>query len=573
MKTSLRRGVTGIAAAAVATLSFASPVDAASAPTVDIQQLFFGLLNEQNSQLMAQTFTADTTAPLVRVSLASFGPWSSPVALTIGIEGVTSSGNPSGTYLSAPTTWSGTLRCCNQFYDFDLTNAAVVSKGVQYALVVTQSGSATFNWYYTSAAADFTGGEMLVSCAACGGTWFSGAAVGADFAFKTWISTGTNTNQPPTVAADNSSVTVDEGTPAGNSGTFSDPDGDHVSLKASAGTLTSTGGSNGTWSWSAAGVDETPAQTVSVVADDGHGATATTSFVVNVVPVAPTATITTDPVSSPEGTAVQLTGGATSPGPTDNASFTYGWTVAKDDVQFGHGSGPSFAFTPNDEGTYVVRLSATDDGGMTGVTSLTVMGVNVPPTATIGGYTASAPLVIAPQESLTFSGAFTDPGKLDTHTVTWSFGDGTTSTSSYGPGGSASLSASHSYATTGTFDVTLTVADDDGGVGRASTSVTVQTVKQALDSVSAFVQGLQSLNPGQRQSLVAKLDAASAAEGRGDATAASNILGAFLNEVEADVRTGKLTTDDAATLRGAIHAIEGSLGTYNRFLEWWPLEL
>ena len=163
------------------------------------------------------------------------------------------------------------------------------------------------------------------------------------------------------------------------------------------------------------------------------------------------------------------------------------------------------------------------------------------------------------------------PGALDSHTVTWTFGDGSTATSSYGPGASAGLSAAHSYAVAGTYTATLTVTDDDGGVGQASTRVVIQTAQQAMGSITAYVQALPGLNGGQKNSLVAKLNAATGSATRGDATAAHNQLNALLNELQADVKTGKVSAASAATLSGAVHAVEAALGTYNRLLDWWPL--
>ncbi|HVH63318.1 MAG TPA: PKD domain-containing protein, partial [Candidatus Dormibacteraeota bacterium] len=191
----------------------------------------------------------------------------------------------------------------------------------------------------------------------------------------------------------------------------------------------------------------------------------------------------------------------------------------------------------------------------------------VAPTAAITGVTGSYPLVTTSNELLTFGGSFSDPGKLDSHTATWNFGDGSSSVTAIPAGGSTSLSALHSYAGPGTYPVSLTVTDDDGGVGQASTTVTVQTTQQALAKISAYIQGLP-LDGGRKQSLLAKLNAAGDAAARGDDMAAHNQLNAFLNEVSADLKTGKLTQAQADTLRGAVYAIQGTLGTYNRFLEW-----
>jgi PKD repeat protein len=568
MKTAFRRSLVALAAAAVATLSmsFVSPAQAAT-PTIDVQQLVF--TTTQSPAVMAQTFTAGTSAELVRVSIPFYTGFAH---ISLGIQGVTADGKPDGTY-KTQMSWSGAQSCCRSFYDFNLTTPIAVTKGTQYAIVVRRLSPGAFNWYFSSfAPPSFTGGKLFVStCDTAGCAWYTGPGWGADFGFKTWVSSGVN--QAPTVAADNASISVAEGTAPANTGTYSDPDGDAVTLTASSGALTKTGTSSGTWSWTAPAPDEASMQPVTVTADDGQGQTATSSFNLTVTGVAPTAQILTDPISAPEGTALPFTGGATSPDPADNASgFTYGWTVTKDGNAFAQATGAAFSFAPDDEGTYVVTFHATDDGGLTGTSSMTVIGTNVAPTATISGVTASAPLVVTPQETLTFGGGFTDPGRLDTHTTTWSFGDGSVSTASYGPGGSASLSAAHSYTAAGTYTVTLTVSDDDGGVGQASTRVTVQTAQQALASIAAYVQGLTSLNAGQRNSLEVKLSNAADSVARGNSTAATNQLNAFLNEVSADQNAGKLTLPQATMLRNAVHQVQGALGTYNRFLEWWPLE-
>ncbi len=66
---------------------------------------------------------------------------------------------------------------------------------------------------------------------------------------------------------------------------------------------------------------------------------------------------------------------------------------------------------------------------------------------------------------VTFTGAFTDPGVLDTHTITWDLGDGSLV--------AGALTVTHSYPISGIYTVTLTVSDDDGGVGQDMLQVTV----------------------------------------------------------------------------------------------------
>jgi hypothetical protein len=294
---------------------------------------------------------------------------------------------------------------------------------------------------------------------------------------------------------------------------------------------------------------------------------------VNINGVAPIAHITTPSSTSPEGTAVSLTGSATSPSAEDNAAgFTYDWNVTKNGSAYATGAGRTWHFTPNDNGIYVVTLKATDDGDMHDTASVTITGTNVWPTAHITGVNYSVPLVVTPQETIGFTGNFTDPGVLDTHTARWNFGDGSTSSANYGPGGSGNASASHSYGAAGTYHVTLTVTDKDGGAGVATTTVVVQTAQQALTTIESYVNGITTLNKGQKNSLIAKLDAASAAAAHGNNIAAHNQMSAFLNEVRADVKIGKISSAQQSTLTAAIHAVEAALGTYNRMLQWWPLE-
>jgi PKD repeat protein len=322
----------------------------------------------------------------------------------------------------------------------------------------------------------------------------------------------------------------------------------------------------GRYTWSKPAGDEAATETVTITADDGKGLTAQAPFTFDVTPQDPTATILSDPptITVPEGSNVPFTGTATSPAAADNAAgFTYGWSVTINGAAYAQGSGASFSFVPKDDGSYLVSFNAKDDGGMTGSTSMTVIATNVAPVAAIAGVAATVPLVTTAFETLNFSGRFTDADTADNYAITWSFGDGSSA---------SGLNASHAYSLPGTYTVKFQVSDGEGGVGQATTTVLVQTTQQALGSIEAYVQSLPGLNAGEKNSLLVKLRNASAAATRGDNNAASNELNAFLNELQADVKTGKVSPTAAGTLRTAVHAVQGSLGTFNRLVEWWPLE-
>jgi hypothetical protein len=93
-------------------------------------------------------------------------------------------------------------------------------------------------------------------------------------------------NQPPSLAAAQNAVEVDEGQNANNLVTVDDPDGNSVALTASVGTVVDN--NDGTWSWSFDTVDgPAESQSVTITADDGNGGTAQATFSLTVHNVAP----------------------------------------------------------------------------------------------------------------------------------------------------------------------------------------------------------------------------------------------------------------------------------------------
>jgi PKD domain/Bacterial Ig domain len=554
----------GLVVAAGLWLAVVAPVQAASDAIDQSQQVATGANSLRTP--MAQTFTAGANGQVDRVSLM--------ISTTVGAVNATvelrtvSGGKPTSTVLGS-TSFAGFVNCCHLWRDFTFNPAVSVSKGTQYAIVVTSSPALT--WYDSFSFDTYTAGQMWLSSS---GQWIYQTSFGRDFCFETWVVSG-NANQPPVVAASSSVVTAKEGSAVTNSGTYSDPDGDNVSLTASTGSLTKTGAANGAWTWTAPAADEASVQTVTVTANDGKGATSSVSFTYTVIPVPPTVTITGAPVSGPEGKAIALTGSATSPSAADNAAgFALNWTATKNGAPFATGTGTTLSVTPDDEGTWMVTLQAIDDGGNSATTTVTFVGANVAPTALIGGVT-HATLVLVPLQTVTFSGGFTDPGVLDTHTGGFNYGDGTTAAApyAYAAGGSGDLTDTHSFSAPGTYTVTYTVTDDDGGTGTATTTVVVETPEQALGIIDAYVQSMSSLNNGEKNGLSAKLRAAIASANRGDPTPECNQLDAMMNDLSALTNSGRLSQADSAALSSSTWAVHRALGCTKVKVGWLTLSL
>ena len=118
---------------------------------------------------------------------------------------------------------------------------------------------------------------------------------------------------------------------------------------------------------------------------------------------------------------------------------------------------PSFVAT--DDGTYVFELEVTDGLGGTATDQVTVEVRNVDPAMSIEPGDAYAGGVTQ------VNGTFTDPGWVDTHTATLSWGDGTSQTVPVSVQGSGwgTFFGSHVYRNAATYSLSVTLTDDDGG--------------------------------------------------------------------------------------------------------------
>ena len=137
-----------------------------------------------------------------------------------------------------------------------------------------------------------------------------------------------------------------------------------------------------------------------------------------------------------------------------------------------HGSVPSefwptggetdFTFTPDDNGTYVVSLTATDDDGGVGTAQTTINVVNVAPTPAITNAPSGD---VNEGDTITLGSSVTDPGTADTVTGTINFGDGNTAPVSLT---STPTAISHPYANSGVYTAAVIIVLFWGSVALSS---------------------------------------------------------------------------------------------------------
>jgi hypothetical protein len=173
----------------------------------------------------------------------------------------------------------------------------------------------------------------------------------------------------------------------------------------------------------------------------------------------------------------------------------YRWDFDGDDTwDTDWSTSPTSEYTWGDDYSGTVKLEVRDEIGKTDIATTTVTIYNVAPTATFETLGQPNPQFILPNQELTFTGNFTDPGWEDTHTATWDFGDSTPvsigdiSEENDKPDSTGTITGEHSYAAPGTYTVTLTVTDDEGASDTDTTTVVVATALEALQDLNDYIQ-------------------------------------------------------------------------------------
>ena len=183
----------------------------------------------------------------------------------------------------------------------------------------------------------------------------------------------------------------------------------------------------------------------------------------------PTAVVSATPLTGEAPLEVSFTGNAST---DDNAISSYDWDFT--DGQTSQETDPIHTFT--DPGTYEVVLTVSDEEGLQDSTTVTIVvdapdPVNLPPTAVASAtpLTGEAPLEVS------FTGnASTDDNAVSAYD--WDFLDGQTS---------QETDPVHTFADPGTYEVVLTVSDEEGL--QDSATVTIVVTDPNIEGVTSFV--------------------------------------------------------------------------------------
>lgn len=210
---------------------------------------------------------------------------------------------------------------------------------------------------------------------------------------------------------------------------------------------------------------------VSVIVTDDDGGNDTATTIVTIANVDPVVTAGSDQ-SGDEGNLTLVNATFTDDGSADthaNLLTTINWGDGSVTVGSVSGNSVTGSHIYEDNATYAVIITVTDDDGGAGSATLTAFIENAAPTVIAAGDQA---VEVSQVLSLDVA-SFGDDGVLDTHTADIDWGDGTIDSGVITYGVLNSVAGNHTYAAESTYNVIVTVTDDDGDSGSDSFDVTV----------------------------------------------------------------------------------------------------
>jgi hypothetical protein len=169
------------------------------------------------------------------------------------------------------------------------------------------------------------------------------------------------------------------------------------------------------------------------------------------------------PYTGDEGSMITLD--ATGSSDPDDDALEYSWTVDSPLCSFMNPTVATPTLTCTDNGFFTVTVTVDDGYGATDSDTASVTMANVAPTVSIDSYPMD-PVEVGTPNVVAFS--FTDPGSNDTHTATCQWNGITQDL-----GTVTSPATCDAPTVPGIYMATVTVTDDDGGVGSAMTGLII----------------------------------------------------------------------------------------------------